>query len=333
MVMGQHYVVQAKDEAVRAESTSGGAFTPLAKAVLSEGGIICGAAYADHTSFHVKHLFVDREEDLKLFRNSKYVQSEMADCLRQCEKYLKQGRKVLFSGTPCQIAGLKNYLTKDYDNLYTVDVVCRAVASPAVFQKYLEWHKKKYPQGIADVRFRDKHYGYNYSTMSVYPIGGGAYHKGIESDLYLRTFFSGICDRPSCSNCKFRCAHMSDLTIWDCFHVRAIAPEMDDNKGTTRLAVNTEKGGYLLNLAADMLRMKRYEPDVSKREVAYSEKVDGKRRDFFEDLHKMEAEAFFNKYFPATLKVKVLGTARLLCYRLGIYKMVKQIWNHYKNKH
>lgn len=330
----EYYVVQALDDKVRAESTSGGAFTPLAKVILAKGGTIFGAAFTDKSSFKVQHRYVENEDELGLFRSSKYVQSEISESMRDCKALLDKGRFVLFSGTPCQIAGLKTYLRKEYENLYTVDVVCRSVPSPKVFRKYLDWQNKRFPGGISDIRFRDKYYGYNYSTMSVYSKSNDRkdYHKGIESDLYLRTFFSGICDRPSCSVCPFRSRHLSDITIWDCFNVAAIAPEMDDNKGTSRMMINTKHGKQLLELSSDQFRMKSYTPDLSKREVAYSEKKENMREQFFADIDKLDSDTFFNKYFPNTAKVKLLGTARIMSYRLGFYKILKKICNVIKNR-
>lgn len=326
------YIVQAKDDEIRAESTSGGAFTPLANVVLSKGGIIFGDAFRDHKSFYVEHCSASEKSELAKFRGSKYVQSDMNTCMKRCRELLNEGKYVLFSGTPCQIAGLKKFLNKDYSNLYTVDVVCRAVPSPKVFTKYVELQKKKYVNGIENIRFRDKTYGYNYSTMAVYPRDGKACHRGIESDLYLRAFFSGVCNRPSCSVCKFRDLHLSDLTIWDCFNVKDINPSMDDNRGTSRIKVNTQKGQNLLQLSWDQFNGREFKPNKGKKERAYSEKIDIDRKQFFNDIEEMESDAFFKKYFPETPKVKILERGRLFCYKVGIYNLAKNAWNKLKNR-
>ena len=125
--------------------------------------------------------------------------------LHTVKSFLEQGKTVCFSGTPCQIEGLKCYLKKDYENLITVDVVCRAVPSPLIFRKYVEFQEQKLADKIKTVRFRDKYYGYKYSTMNIITDRNhGNYHQGVESDPWLRAFFSNICDRPSCHNCRFR---------------------------------------------------------------------------------------------------------------------------------
>lgn len=327
-----YYIVQVKDERIRKESTSGGAFTPLAEVVIDKGGVVFGASFEDHKTYKVSHNFVQNKADLKIFRGSKYVQSSMENSMRECKMFLDNGRLVLFSGTPCQIAGLKEYLKKDYQNLITLDVVCRAVPSPKVFRKYLDYQRIHFNSKIENVRFRDKTYGYNYSTMSLYTDSGKNYHKGIESDLYLRMFFSGICDRPSCSNCKFRFEHLSDITIWDCFDVSSIDSSFDDNKGTTRMMVQSEIGKDLLLEAKDYFRIRSYIPNEKKKEVAYSENKEGLRKEFFEDIDELNVDVFFNKYFPFTMKVRFLGYIRYLSYRLGIYRVLKKVWNLYKNR-
>ena len=328
----KYYIVQALDEHVRAESTSGGAFTPLSNVILEKQGVVFGAAFRDNKDFYVEHCYIDEKDKSGKFRGSKYVQSDMNTCMKKCKDFLDGGGLVLFSGTPCQISGLIKYLGKNYDNLYTVDVVCRAVPSPKVFRKYLEWQRKRNRDGIKNIRFRDKHYGYNYSTMSVYSNKGKEYHRGIESDLYLRAFFSGICDRPCCSNCRFRENHASDLTIWDCFNVGEIAPEMDDNKGTTRIAVNTLHGRQLLEMCQDQFKIKPFLLDGGKKERAYAEKLKIDRNQFFVDLDSLGADAFFEKYFPTSMKVRFLGAVRLFSYRIGIYNVLKKVWNIYKNR-
>jgi len=154
------YLVQHKDEAVRLDSTSGGAFTAIATTVLEKGGVVFGAAYDE--SFHVHHTYVEKVKDLAIFRNSKYVQSDLGNCFRQVREFLRNDRWVCFSGTPCQIEGLNKFLGKQYEKILLVDVVCHGVPSPLIWKKYLEY------QGVVDkkpdnIRFRDKYYGYKYS--------------------------------------------------------------------------------------------------------------------------------------------------------------------------
>ena len=129
------YAAYNKDEKIRRESSSGGVFTAIAEQVIDEGGIVFGACFDEN--WEVKHDYTETKEGLKAFRGSKYVQSRIKDNYQKAEHYLKEGRKVLFSGTPCQIAGLKKYLCKEYENLLTVDFICHGVPSPKVWRMYL----------------------------------------------------------------------------------------------------------------------------------------------------------------------------------------------------
>lgn len=158
----QSEIIQNKDLEILQQSTSGGAFTPIARWALERGGVVFGVAM-DTDSYFVKHIKAEREEELNKFRNSKYVQSYVGDSLKEAKQELQKGRLVCFSGTPCQIQGLKNYLHKDYENLITVDVVCRGVPSPGVWKSYSSYLKQK--GNLKGIRFRDKSLGYQYSTM------------------------------------------------------------------------------------------------------------------------------------------------------------------------
>ena len=161
----QHaYIFQNSNDDVRKESTSGGAFTAIAEYVIALGGIVYGAAFDDN--YKVIHIGIDKREELYKFRNSKYVQSEICNCYSEIREILETGRIVCFSGTSCQVEGLKRYLLKDYENLILVDVVCRAVPSPLIWKKYLTLRQRKY-KNISKIMFRDKYYGYKYSNLSI----------------------------------------------------------------------------------------------------------------------------------------------------------------------
>jgi len=244
------FLAQHRDAAIRQHSTSGGAFTALAQVVLSRGGIVYGAVYDDQ--LRVVHRAIERPEDLRLLQGSKYVQSDMQATFRAIKAHQQAGRLVLFSGTPCQIEGLRLYLwiTK---SVFFIDLVCRAVPSPKVWSKYKKSNKFSKTEGTADVRFRDKrYYGYTYAQIVGEDAAGQAtYHAGIDSDPMLRAFFSNICDRPSCYQCAFKKRYrVSDLTLWDCFDVGLYDKTFDDNRGTTSILVHSEQGLRLLEAAS-----------------------------------------------------------------------------------
>lgn len=316
------YIFQYNNDTVRRESTSGGAFTAIAEYVLNKNGIVFGAMFDE--SFKVIHQSITNIKDLYKFRNSKYVQSDLRSCFIEAKNNLEEGRWVCFSGTTCQIEGLKKFLSKDYDKLLTVDVVCRAVPSPLVWKKYLEVQTRKY-KNINKILFRDKIYGYKYSNLSIYSKKSN-YHKGIETDPYLRAFFSNICDRPSCYNCKFKkIDRLSDITIWDCFEVEKYNKEFDDDKGTTRILVNSEKGEHII----EIISKKHKAQEISVEEATkgflamfQSVKENRKRKQFFDDMNSMEPDKVFNKYFSNNFKAKIERFSRITLIKLGIYKTI-----------
>ena len=322
------YVVQNKDPQVLRESTSGGAFSAIAKAVIRKGGIVFGAGF--DTKGVVRHQAVEKEEDLRIFRNSKYVQSLVGDTYKQVKDSLKQGRLVLFSGTPCQLEGLIFYLReKHYDNLLLIDVVCRAVPSPLVLRKYEEMQQKKMNSEIDDIKFRDKYHGYKYSSLSIRTKDKQEYHEGIDTDPYLRAFFAASSIRPSCTQCKFRSRYRrTDMTLWDCFTIEHFSKELDNDKGATRILVHTQRGADLLNSLVDDLKIVEVNPEDAVdgvKEMLTSPQRNVNCKAFFQDIHILEPEAFFTKYYPNTLRHRLEKQARLLSNKLGIYKYAKKV--------
>lgn len=318
------YIFQHNDDNVRRESTSGGAFTAIAEYILDKNGIVFGVCFDDE--FNVIHKGIDNKNELWRFRNSKYVQSNPVNTFKEVKQNLEKDRYVCYSGTSCQIEGLKRYLKKDYEKLILVDVVCRAVPSPLVWRKYLELRKKDY-NDISKIMFRDKYYGYKYSNFSIYNKDNDKskeYHSGVETDPYLRAFFSNICDRPSCYECKFKKDNReSDITIWDCFEVEKYNKDFDDDRGTTRILTNSKKGNEVISY------LKKYNKvDVIDVQEALNEfnhiynkvKRNNKRELFFKELNNNDSKFVFEKYFPNTIKCKIEKNARLILIKLGIYK-------------
>lgn len=319
-------IVQHKDREICRQSTAGGAFTAIAKYTIDKGGIVFGVEM--QPDYSIKHVAVETEKDLIKFRNSKYVQSTIGDTYIQAKQFLQSGRLACFSGTPCQIEGLRNYLKKDYENLILVDVVCRAVPSPGIWKKYIamenEWHGL-----IKSVRFRDKTLGYQYSTMELKDVHGGVYRGGIESQPWLRMFFSGMIIRPSCTDCKFRNRYRnSDFTIWDCFHVHSIDKSFDEDAGTTRILLHTEKAKDIFAQIKGNFHYRELDADAAVngvQEMLISPKAHEKRKEFFSDAEKMPMPELLQKYYPETAKVKIKKNVRLLLNRVGLDKTVKHI--------
>ena len=237
-----------KDESIRMKSSSGGIFSCIAEYVIGAGGVVFGARYDENWQVFID--YTETLEGISAFRGSKYVQSRTANSYKQCESFLKDGRFVLYSGTPCQIAGLKHFLRKDYNNLLTCDIVCHGSPSPEVWKRYLKEKISPDLKSLNEILFREKTDGWkNYNlSFSLERNGKKCVEKSSHrSDLYMRAFLSNLILRPSCySCCAKEGASNSDLTLADFWGVAQYHPAMDDDKGTSLILINSEKGKSIL---------------------------------------------------------------------------------------
>lgn len=321
------YLLQHKDKEVLLQSASGGAFTAIASWVIRQGGVVFGAAY--DKDFQVVHQYVETEKDLQKFRNSKYVQSYTGDALKQVKDFLKQGRMVCYSGTPCQLEGLLRYLRKPYDNLITIDVMCHSITSPKIFRMYVAEMKKKYGDDLSNIMFRDKSpYGYKYSQMSVYKGGKQVYREGVDTDVYLRSFFCDMNVRPSCFDCKFKKQHhLTDFTIWDCFDVRKFSKEMDNDNGVTRILANTDKANQILldmNKFARIIEIPVGDAVSGVKEMLHSVKMNPRRSAFYQECSEENYKSL-QSFFPVSARAVLEKNIRLTLCRLGIYSFIKRL--------
>lgn len=322
------FVLQHKNDAVRYQSTSGGAFTAIAEEVIRRGGVVFGAVMTE--DLRAVHGCVETMEGLARFRNSKYVQSEIGDCYSHVKHLLNEGRWVCFSGTPCQINGLIKFLGRDYERLVTVDVVCKSVPSPLIFKKYVEY-KKGQEGGISDVVFRDKKRGFLYCTMAHYLThddrqkGKDVYRRGSESDEWLRLFLSGKISRHSCMTCPYQTAQrVSDFTLGDIWETGNT--KLDDNKGSTLVHVWTQKGLEFLDSIKDHVRMESFPIEKSRgMERTNILKVHPLRGVLFEDANSLSSDAFFAKYAPYSMKVRIKNAGRYWLWRLGLQNLVRHV--------
>lgn len=234
------YATKNKDDAVRQESSSGGVFTALAEYVLESGGAVCAAAYDNN--FSVVHDFAHSKGDLGRFRGAKYAQSQADHCFPEIKRLLAAEKKVLFVGTPCQTAALHSYLKDECNNLLLVDMVCHGVPSPKVWKRYVDELSAEAP--VEKINLRSKatgwsHYGYcvditQQGRVAHMPQGQNWFMRGFVSNLYLR---------HSCENCPFKgSSRCSDITLGDFWGIWDLAPNFDDNKGTSLLMLHTPKG-------------------------------------------------------------------------------------------
>lgn len=236
---------QNQEAEIRRQSSSGGVFSALADWALAKGGLVCAAVYGEDHS--VVHTFAETSAEIGAMRGAKYAQSRAEQCFPEIQAALKQGRRVLFVGTPCQTAALRRYLGKDYGELLLVDMVCHGVPSPKVWQRYLtERLAADAPEGrFAHINLRSKKTGwsrYAYSVDVRYE-NGAEYQLPQGQDWFMRGFVANLYLRPSCAQCGFKgVERCSDLTLGDCWGIWDIAPEFDDDKGTSLLLIHSEKG-------------------------------------------------------------------------------------------
>ena len=281
------YAAWNKDSKVRQESSSGGVFTALATHVLQNNGVVFGASFDKNNN--LTHCMVENGEGLAGLRGSKYIQSDMLLQFREAKRQLDWGKPVLFCGTPCQVAGLKTYLGADCERLYLCDFVCHGVPSTKVFQRYCEHIKEN--SDIISLYFRDKKTGWKRFGMHMEFNGRPSYCSDLKHDPFLVGFLSNLFLRPSCHRCRYTTAYRgSDITLGDFWGIGSKAPRLDDDRGTSLVIINTEKGKEIFN---------RCKEDLVYHESDLELAIDGNaclarhaqpsplREQFFKDLDKM----------------------------------------------
>lgn len=279
---------QNKDETVRRRSSSGGVFSALAEYVTARGGSVCAAAY--DARFEVRHVLIDSPEAIDALRGAKYAQSRTEQSFHEIRERLTAGQMVLFVGTPCQCAGLKAYLGRDFENLLTVDMVCHGVPSPKVWSHYLREQEREAGSKLRSVNLRSKSTGwsrYAYSVEMTFENGTN-YSAPQGKDPFLQGFVRNLYLRPSCSACSFKgTARCSDLTLGDYWGIWDQHPEFDDDRGTSMLLLHSEKGRVAWQHISDNFRVL----DVSVQDAVaqnpsaiHSSVPHPRREDFFHEL-------------------------------------------------
>lgn len=241
------FAAYCKDVHLRRQSSSGGIFSLLAEHIISCGGVVFGAAFSDDCK-SVFHTFAEKTEELGKFRGSKYAQSSLDDSFKLAKMFLDSGRMVLFTGTPCQISGLYSFLGKDYDRLFTQDLICHGVPSPLIWKKYVESKEDGYCSTAKKVCFRNKQNSWKRYSLSIDFESGRQYIREFNEDLFMQGFLKNIFLRPSCYCCEFKTVNrMADITLADFWGIQDILPDMDDERGTSFVWIHSEKGKGLFD--------------------------------------------------------------------------------------
>lgn len=284
------YASKNNDLKTRDESSSGGMFTPLAEAIIRRGGAVFGVSF--DKEWNAVHTYTLGIDGIAAFRSSKYMQSRIGTAFIDTRALLEEGKDVLFSGTPCQIAGLKLFLRKEYPNLYTVEILCHGAPSPLVWQKYLDNKKREYHcSGIRRVNFRDKQEGgWRQYRLVIEFCNGDVYSCSHKKDPYFKGFLKNLYLRPSCYDCKCKLGRSgSDIVLGDYWNIDNVLPEYNDKKGTSLLLVNTEKGNALLeSISADIDSIETGYKECIGKNGGFAEHipVPGNRKKFFRKLEK-----------------------------------------------
>ena len=239
------FAAHTEDDHILNESSSGGVFSLLGQAVLDQGGLVFGAAFDGPR--RVRHVSACNEEEFSLLRGSKYVQSETGDSYQEVKRALLLNRLVLFSGTPCQIAGLQAFLGKDYENLFCIDTICHSVPSPKAWNTFLDEVEQTAGSPVTLANFREKKTGWErYSLYLRFENGSEQRYTGPDN-FYVQSFVRGLDTRPSCYSCPaVGKNHASDITLGDFWGIQSVAPACYCQQGTSLVILHTEKGRQLL---------------------------------------------------------------------------------------
>jgi len=335
----------SKNEDIRLSSASGGAFTELAKFFIEQmHGVVFGVAMNE--KLEACHIAVEFVDDLSKLQGSKYIQSNINESYRQTEHYLKEGKNVLFSGTPCQIAGLKNYLRKEYQQLYTVDLICHGVPSKRLFEDYIKHLESKLQHRVYDVKFRCKKSSWIFFNMAVnshveektrkisYEYEGAYY-----SDPFIRGFLRDNALRPSCYQCQYTSTkRVSDFTLADWWGYKA-EDKCDkdfEKKGVSLIFTNTSKGQYILPQLNMLLKERTLEAALMTNiSLQKPFTMPGSRQKFWQDYARMNFSDIVDKWLKpeqmkpmAFIRYKLPDTylRRILMFVCHIYEKICKVF-------
>lgn len=272
---------------VRLSSSSGAVFSLLAENVLSQNGTVYGVKMSDNC-YSAEFTRVTDIAGLVWLRGSKYLQARVGNTYKQVKDDLLASKQVLFSGTGCQVNGLKNFLGKEYDNLLCVDVICHGAPSPTLWKKYAEYQEKKNGGKLKGINFRCKDgswtdFGMKEVLAEIPQTEAKQLYISKDKDPYMQMFLRDYCLRPSCYDCTAKKVKMADLTIADFWGINDVAPEMNDENGTSLILIRTDKGMKAFETISSKLKLKEvaYEDGVRSNPAEYKSCRRPSQRDTF----------------------------------------------------
>lgn len=322
------YAAKNADDETRAKSTSGGMFSAFADKVLNEGGVIYGVAYSD--DFTVIHERAETKEACERFRGSKYVQSDLNECFSKVKEDLKNDRKVLFTGTPCQIAGLKTFLgdTATSDRLLLCEIICHGAPSPKLWKDHIALLESERGSKVVNYKNRSKVLGWHGHNEHVFFENGKDEYKTKLSHLHKDLFYAHLTIRPSCYACRYtQFPRSADITIADFWGIENFMPEFDDNKGISMLILNTNKAVAFYEQMKHSLICR----DSSIEQAFYDNhkrpaKMNVNRENFWRDYQTNGYLYVARKYSAYTTVGRIKRQARALLKelskKLGVYRLI-----------
>ena len=322
------YAAYSKDEKLRLESSSGAVFSLLAEQVLHQDGSVYGVAISQDCKY-AEFVRIDKRGDLAKLRGSKYLQAKVGNIYQQIKTDLESGLIVLFSGTGCQVNGLKGFLGKSYENLYCVDVICHGVPPAKLWREYAQYIEAEVNAKLINVNFRCKDEGWPDFGIRRIDTNHKAMYISKDKDPYMLMFLRDYCLRPSCYECVAKQHKLSDLTIADFWGINDVLPEMNSGKGVSLVIVRTNKGLELFNrIGMDIVSKKvSYEDGVKENPAEYcSVKRPEERNYFFDDMVAMSFDELKTKYAVptcASLKSKVKKSIKKLILKAPALKFIR----------
>lgn len=294
------YAVQNKNDEIRIESSSGGVFSLLAEEIITvDNGVVFGAALND--SLEVEHMMISEKEQIDSLRESKYLQSHIKDVYKQVKEQLSIGKMVLFSGTGCQIAGLKSYLGKENANLLTVEVVCHGVPSEMVFHQYIQSIEEQHHQKVKSIQFRNKDQGWNNYRICVTLNDDTVISEKAMDNDFMKGYIWNLYLRPSCKECPFKCMNSgSDILLGDFWGVNELGNPWDDDRGSSVVFTNTIKGKEMQNKIKDRTIIQSVNMEMATRFNPCIIKPVEQSCDVYEELHNESLHQVVEKHKPST---------------------------------
>lgn len=310
------YACYNKNNELRIRSSSGAVFSSLAEYVFEKHGIVYGVAMSSDC-YAAEFISVTNETDLAKLRGSKYLQAKVGNAFKDIKRDLMSGKMVLFTGTGCQVNGLKKFLGKEYENLICIDVICHGAPSPALWKEYAQYQEQRYEGKLKSINFRCKDntwtdFGMKEAFEDTLDGKTRRLFVSKDEDSYMQMFLRNYCLRPSCYNCVAKKQKMSDLTIADFWGINEVEPEMSDGLGTSLVLIRTVKGQNIFNHISSTLKLKEvpYEAGVKENPAEFKSCIRPLQRDtFFDDMNIMSFEELEKKYaapVDMTFKGKIL---------------------------